>query len=324
MAKKYLRVIFWQLPFFAWINCLASTLRETGETMTPMIAGFVAVMMNMIFNTLLIFGYLGFPALGVTGAAIATLISRIIETAILSIYLLRRRERFSYCKGLFASFAMPKRLLRDIAIKGTPLLLNECFWGAGMTILGIAYSLHGIEVVAGYSISSTITNLFNISFMAQGISTGIIVGNRLGENAFDEARRTVKRMMLVAIVIGISVTICTLCLAPLIVGFFNTNGESRELAIYFIRVSALFVPMVSLINTAYFTIRSGGQAVLTFLFDSVFVCLIQVPLAFSLTLIAGLEIHTVYFCVLACDIIKAIIGTTLVRKGVWVHNIVNG
>ena len=322
LARQYLAVMVWQLPFFMLSQCIASTMRETGSTVLPMVAGLAAVAVNFAFNLILIFGYLGFPALGVIGAAIATVMSRVVEVGVLVVYVMRHLPKFAYCRRLLSRVAVPRALLVDVLKKGTPLLMNECFWSAGMTLLSISYSLHGIDVVAAYSITSTVTNLFNISFMALGVGAGIMVGNLLGENRFEEAVSAVKKLLLVSVAVSLTVSVFSIGMSGFIVRFFKTSDASKALATYFIRISALFVPMVSIVHTTYFTIRSGGKSFITFLFDSVFVCLLQVPLAFALYYVAGLNIHTIYPIILSCDVIQVVIGLILLKKRIWVHNIV--
>ena len=152
-AESYLKVILWGLLPFTLSQAFSSTLRETGETLAPMLAGLAAVITNCVFNYLLIFGKFGFPKLGVVGAAIATDISRYVECIIIIAYTFIKRSRFKYINGAFRSAYIPRPVLKQITIKGMPLLLNEFLWSSGMMLLSVAYSLHGLSVVAGYSIS---------------------------------------------------------------------------------------------------------------------------------------------------------------------------
>ncbi len=321
-ARQYLDVMLWQIPFFMLIQCFSSTMRETGSTVPPMVAGLVAVAVNFIGNLILIFGLLGAPALGVVGAAIATLASRVVEVGFLILYLFLNRVRFPYVKGLLAFEKPPRGLIPAVFAKGTPLMLNECFWSMGMSLLSVCYSLHGVDVVAAYSITSTVTNLLNISFMALGISTGIIIGNKLGENRFEEAYDIQRKLMAFSILVSIVVGLAAFGFSGLIVQLFKTGDTSRSLAAYFLRVASVFLPVHAIVNNAYFTLRSGGRTFVTFLFDSLFVCLVQVPLAFAVTLLCRLDIHAVYPIVLASDLLKVVIGLTLIKKKIWLNNIV--
>ncbi len=323
-AKNYLKVMLWGIVPFCIAQIFSSTLRETGETVAPMVAGFIAVLTNCAFNWVLIFGKLGFPALGVVGAAVATVISRYVECAVILFYVVKKRHRFPYFKGAFRSFSMPKKVFKDITVKGMPLLFNEFFWSLGMSLLSMAYSLYGISVVAGYSISSTVMNLANIAFISLGSSIGIIIGKQLGANQFKEAVDTDRKLIAFSAFLSAVIGIFVFLIGDKIPFLYNTTEESKELAGFFIKVCALFIPVHSFANATYFTIRSGGKTLITFLMDSVFIMCVSVPIAFSLYYIFKLPIWSTFVIVQCIDIVKVIIGIILVKKKVWLNNIVAG
>ncbi len=321
-AKDYLFTMLWGLLPFCVAQVYSSTLRETGETVVPMVAGICAVVVNCSLNWVLIFGKLGAPQLGVVGAAIATVISRYVECIVILIYVLTHKKRFPYFKGTFKTFKMPKDVFKGITFKGMPLLFNELFWSMGMSLLNMAYSLYGISVVAGTSISSTVMNLANIAFIAFGSSIGIIIGRLLGANKFDEAVDTDRKLIVFSAFCSAIIGIFVFLIGDKIPLLYNTSPESKELAGYFIKVSALFIPVHSFANASYFTIRSGGKTLVTFLMDSVFIMCVSVPIAFALHSLFHLPVKTTFFLVQCIDIIKVIIGLTLVKKKVWLNNIV--
>ena len=322
-AKDYLKVILWGLLPFCIAQIFSSTLRETGETVAPMVAGFIAVLTNCAFNWILIFGKLGAPALGIVGAAIATVISRYVECVIILIYVVRKKYKFQYFKGAFRSFSMPKKVFKDITFKGMPLLFNEFFWSLGMSLLSMAYSLYGISVVAGCSISSTVMNLANIAFISLGSSIGIIIGKQLGADKFKEAVDTDRKLIAFSAFLSAIIGIVVFLIGDKIPLLYNTTEETKELAGYFIKVCALFIPVHSFANATYFTIRSGGKTLITFLMDSVFIMCVSVPIAFSLYYAFNLPIWQTFVIVQCIDIIKVIVGIILVKKKVWLNNIVS-
>lgn len=321
-AKKYLKTILWGILPFCVAQIFSSTLRETGETVAPMVAGFIAVLTNCLFNWVLIFGKLGFPQLGVQGAAIATNISRYVECAVIIIFVILKRKRFSYFKGVFRSFGISKKVFKDITVKGMPLLFNEFFWSLGMSLLSVAYSLHGIDVVAGYSISSTVMNLANIAFISLGSSIGIIIGKQLGANEFEKAYDTDRKLITFSVVLSLGIGVAVFLIGDKIPLLYNVSDASKEYAAFFIKVCSIFIPVHAFANASYFTIRSGGKTLVTFLMDSVFIMCINVPVAFALFYVFHLSIWVIFPIVQAIDIIKVIIGMTLVKKKVWLNNIV--
>ena len=321
-AKKYLKTILWGIFPFCVAQIFSSTLRETGETVAPMVAGFIAVLTNCLFNWVLIFGKLGFPQLGVQGAAIATNISRYVECAVIIVFVILKRKKFSYFKGVFRSFGIPKKVFKDITVKGMPLLFNEFFWSLGMSLLSVAYSLHGIDVVAGYSISSTVMNLANIAFISLGSSIGIIIGKQLGANEFEKAYDTDRKLITFSVVLSIGIGVIVFLIGDKIPLLYNVSDASKEYAAFFIKVCSVFIPVHAFANASYFTIRSGGKTLITFLMDSVFIMCVNVPIAFALFYAFHLSIWAIFPIVQAIDIIKVIIGMTLVKKKVWLNNIV--
>ena len=323
-AKEYLAIILIGLLPFALANAFAGTLRETGDTITPMITGFVAVVVNCVFNYLLIFDKIGLHALaGVKGAAAATVLSRYVEFLILAIYAVHKRKtKFPYVRYLFDSFRIPMELMTSVTKKALPIFFNEVFWSTGMSLLSVAYSLHGPMVVAGYSIASTINNLFIIAFLSMGSAIGIIAGRLLGAEKHLEAIDAVKKLTAFSFVLSIVMGVLLFTVGAEIPSFYSqTDDAAKELAVYFIRVFSCAMWIDSIANAAYFTLRSGGKTFITFLFDSGVQWAVLVPAAFILYF-AGLSIYWVFPIVQALMLVKAILGLTLVCKKVWVRTLI--
>ena len=319
---SYLLVMLWGLPAFAISNAYAGTLRETGETVVPMIASTSSVFVNLFFNWVLIFGHLGAPALGVQGAAIATVISRYVELAIVAMWTHLHGAKMPFIRGAYRSFAIPASLFRKILQKGMPLLANEALWSIGMATLNQCYSTRGLDVVPAQNISSTIYNLSSVVYLAMGNAVGIIIGQMLGAGKTEEKVRDTDRKLIVA-----SVLSCLL-FGGLMAGIsgvfphlYNTTETVRALATRLILISALFLPFNAYTNAAYFTLRSGGQTLVTFLFDSCFVWAFCVPLAFVLSRFTAIPIQPLYFICCATDLIKCTIGAFMIKQGKWIQNL---
>lgn len=321
-GQQYLNIMLIGLPAFALVQIYSSTLRECGQTVLPMKAGIAAVFVNLLFNYILIYGKFGAPALGVSGAAIATVLSRYVEMLITVIGVHRKNAPYSFAAGWYRSLKVPKELAVKIIKKGSPLLLNETLWAAGMAMLTQCYSVRGLNVVAGLNVSNTINNVFNIVFIALGDSVAIIVGQLLGAGKMKEARDTDNKMIAFSVMCCTCVALVMFLMAPLFPQLYKINEEARELARYFIMVTAVFMPQNAFLHATYFTLRSGGKTVITFLFDSVFIWCVSVVIAFTLSRYTGLPVIAVYAMVQLGDIIKCVIGFILVKKGIWLQNIV--
>ena len=322
-GQQYLRVILLGLPAFMIVQVYASTLRECGETVVPMKAGVLAVIVNLCFNYLLIYGKFGFPRLGVVGAAAATVISRHVEATVVLGWTHTHKERNPYISGLYQTLRVPFYLVRRFFIKGAPLLFNETLWAAAMAMLSQCYSVRGLSVVAGMNIANTINNVFNVVFIALGDSVAIIVGQLLGARKMKEARETDNKMIAFSVACCTLVAMAMFLIAPYFPMLYNTTDQARELAARFIMVQAVFMPQNAFLHAAYFTLRSGGKTIITFLFDSVFIWCVSVPIAFCLSRFTDLYVVWIFALVQIGDWIKCIIGFILVKKGVWLQNIVS-
>lgn len=321
-GKEYLAVMLVGLFPFALEQVYTSTLRECRETMVPMKAGIAAVLVNLVFNYLLIFGKFGFPELGVAGAAIATVISRFVQAAIVIIWTHKHADRMKFITGAYASPVIPLGLVGNILKKGTPLIVNEILWAAGMAYLMQCYSVRGLSAIAALNISSTISNLFNTVFIAMGSAIAIIVGQLLGAGKMDEAKDTDTKLIAFSVACCVGIGGILALTAPLFPMMYNTSEEVKGLATAFIRIVACCMPMAAFIHASYFTLRSGGKTIVTFLFDSVFLWCASIPLAYVLSRYTTLHVIPLYLACQLIDIIKCVIGFILVKKGVWIQNIV--
>lgn len=321
-GRAYLNVMMIGMVPFAIVQAYSGTLRETGETVLPMKAGVSAVVVNLSLNALLIYGLFGFPALGVVGAAIATTISRFVELAIVVIYAHKNIEKHPYMEGLYRNFKVPGQLLGNIFIKGTPLMLNEFLWSLGITTLLQCYSVRGLSVVSAMNISSTLSNVFNVVYIALGTAISIIVGQLLGAGKIEEAKDTDRKLIVFAVLSCFVVGALLACIAPLFPQIYEATDEVRAMAAKFILIVAICMPIQGFLNACYFTIRSGGKTFITFLFDSFYVWVFSIPLAYVLGHYTSIPIATLYFICQVSDLIKCIIGFVLVKRGKWAQNMV--
>lgn len=333
-GKQYLVVMLFGLLPFGIEQVYTSTLRECGETMVPMKAGVTAVLVNLVLNFFLIFPaseialgsiHMTIPGAGwgVVGAAAATVISRYIQMLIVIVWTHRHVEQMPFIVGAYRNFRIPMDLVGKIMVKGTPLLVNEILWAAGVAFLNQCYSLRGLEVVAAQNISSTITNLFNVVFIAMGSAISIIVGQLLGAGKMEEAKDTDTKLIAFSVFSCVVLGSLLILLAPLFPMLYNTSNQVKELATWLLRVSAICMPLGAFMHATYFTLRSGGKTIVTFLFDSVYMWCISIPAAFVLSRYTDMPIVILFLSIQLIDIIKCIIGFVLVKKGVWLQNIVS-
>ncbi|MBR7178433.1 MAG: MATE family efflux transporter [Oscillospiraceae bacterium] len=321
---RYLNVMLFGLVPFALSNAYAGTLREVGETKVPMLAGIAAVLVNLAGNYILIFGRFGAPTLGVVGAAAATVISRYVELVILVIWTHTHGKEHPFIVGALRSFRIPAALIRSITVKGMPLLVNEFLWSTGMAFLSQCYSTRGLEVVAAFNIATTISQVSNVVFLSLGNAVGILMGQMLGAGIpEDQIRRDNRRMLKLCVAVCFAVGAVTVALSGVFANLYKTSEEVRSIAVGLICLAAVMMPVNSYNNAMYFTLRSGGQTFITFIFDSGFSWCICVPVAFVLSRFTALPILPLYGICVGVDIFKIPIGKYLLDKGVWIRRIVD-
>ena len=321
-GKAYLFVILIGLIPFALTQAYGSTLREGGEALVPMLSGSVAIAVNLVLNYVLIYGKLGAPALGVVGAAIATVAARFVECAVIVVYAHTHTRRWSFLVGAYRSLAVPRALIPKILRRALPLLANEALWAFGIAMISRSYSLRGISAVAANNIASTLTNLTNVICIGIGCAVSIIVGQHLGAGRLDDARRDAWRMATLSVASCLIFGTLTVILAPYFPRLYETEEEVRSIAAGLIRISGYFMPVTAFLNAAYFIIRSGGKTLLTTVFDSGFLLVVSLPAAYLFVTLTDLSLITIYALVLSLDAIKATIGFFMVKSGVWVSNII--
>ena len=320
-GESYLAFIIIGLIPFAISQAYASTLRETGETVVPMVASVASIATNFVFNALLIFGLFGFPALGVVGAAVATSLSRFVEVAILLIWTHTHHEKHLFAVGVYKNFSIPRELMIQVAKKGTPVLFNEMFWSLSITTMNLCYATRGLEVVAAMNISFTLQNLLSVAYFALSSSIAIIVGNLLGAGKLDEAKDTDRKLLVFAVFMGFVMMTIQICLSPFFSLLYNTTDSVRELSRFITVAFGLTMPAAALATSTYYTIRSGGRVFITMLFDSVYAWVIVMPVVAFLAYFTELSFMYMLPIVLVVENLKLIPGLILVEKGIWLRQL---
>ena len=321
-AMEYMRIALIGLVPFMLSQVYANLLRETGETVHPMIASVIAILTNLVLNYCLIYGKFGFPEMGVAGAALATVIARVLEAAYVMVYTHTHAEKFSYIKGAFRGFSIPADLCRRIIITGTPLMFNEMLWSLGMTVISGNYASRGLDVVAASNIATTAWQLFCVIMFAMGSVVAIMVGQQLGAGNIDGAKDIDRKLIFITEVIHIAIGLLLILTADLVPMLYDVDSATRDMAAAMLRIQGLVLPVHSYVHVAYFTIRSGGKTVITFLFDCFYTWCVPVVVSYVVCRLTGLDIIACYAIVQATDLIKMAIAMPMLKSGFWAKNII--
>ena len=317
IGVDYLHVMLIGLLPIGWTNAYSGTLRDTGQTRVPMVASIIAIFVNLIGNALLIYGFFGLPALGARGAAIATVISRFVELGVLVIYTKTHAKAHPFIIGAFATMKIPYRQAVKFVLKSLPLMANETLWALGQTMMNQCYSYRSLDAMSALSINSTLWNLLGVAFLAMGEAVGIVVGQILGRSEKEKAMDHAKKMIAFTTVLGLVFGLLMIVISPFFPLLYKASDAERHLAGQIIVVTGAFMPLCAYMHASYFTLRAGGNTLVTFLFDSCYVWVISVPAAFVMAHFTELGVTQMLFGVQALDIIKCFIGGAMVRSGVW-------
>ncbi|MBP5491515.1 MAG: MATE family efflux transporter [Clostridiales bacterium] len=322
IGVNYMRVILISLIPIGLTQAYAGTLKDLGRTKLPMIASLCAILVNLCGNYVLIYGHFGLPALGAVGAAIATVFSRFVELAILIIYTGKHPDVCPFISGAFKDFRVPKELAWKYIRKALPLMANESLWSLGVTTMNQCYSFKSLDSVAALNIESTIWNLMAVAFIAMGEAVGIVMGHILGSGDLSTAKSKAKKMRWFTVLCGVVFGLLAIGVAPFFPLLYNTSDHIRSMATSFIIICGVVMPLAAYNHASYFIIRSGGNAMITVIFDCVYTWVIAVPVAFLLSHYSNLSITWILGIVQALESIKCIVAFFLVRSNLWVKNIV--
>ena len=320
-AVQYIRIMFWMgIPMTVSV-CIASSLRDLGKVKTPLIVTVIATLTNTLFNWLLIYGNLGFPALGVRGAAIATVIARSLEFVIfLAVYFRTHPEFMVRIRELFQ---VDWKLFRNMLRKSTMVLFCEMVWVASETITTAIYNGRGgADVVSGMASSFAIANLYFVAFGGIYSATGVILGKTLGQGDLEKAREEKTWLLSGSAIFGTVMTffgLATTLLVPVVFGRLSDSAVS--ICRTMVMTMSLFMPIWVYANAQQAVARSGGDTAMGAYADAALTLLVMLPLVFLLANYTDVGPVVLYCGVKLVDVIKVIVFHFWLKKERWLKNL---
>ncbi len=320
LGRDYLVIVAFTFPLMAISFTYSAILRSTGKARLPLYISAVALMLNTILNYILIHGKLGLPALGVKGAALATLIARLAE-ALLIVGLVYRQKLIlaaSLRELTDISLAFVRRFLRTTV----PVILNESLWAVGVTLYTVIYARMGTDVVAAINISSTAERLAMVLFFGIANATAVMLGNLIGAGQIEQAFHYAKKISLVGPLIGIFSGVFLILVSPLILSFYAVSPAVLQSArgILLVFGITMIVRVFNIINIVGI-LRSGGDTRFTLVLDAIGVWLIGVPLAFVGGLLFRLPIERVMILIIIEECFKSIFGIRRLLSKKWINRL---
>lgn len=320
LGSQYLRIFGWSFIFFAVSFSYASILRSIGEVKLPLIISVSALSLNTLLAYLLIFGKFGLPALGVNGAAIAGLISRIIECAALLIFIYARRSPAAASLHELFNFNAPFawKVLKPVL----PVALNEFLWSMGITAYNVAYARIGTEAIAAMNIVSTIDMLALVIFMSIGSASAVLVGNRIGAGQEKEAFRYGARSLGLGVAGAIAMGGIIFLSADIVLTLYKVSPAVIQSARSVLTIVSLFLWMrVTNMILIIGILRGGGDTRFGLIIDGYIIWIVGVPAAFIGAFVFHLPVHWVYLLVMAEEFSKWALGLWRFFSRKWIHNL---
>lgn len=317
----YLRSLCPVFLLFPLTQIFSGGMRCTENTRVPMVISAIALSANALFNWMLIFGKLGCPALGLRGAAYATVIARFIE-ALLCVLL-------TYLKKL-PSAASPRTmlsfrgdLLKLMASKSLPVIINEGLFGLGTNMYSAIYAGISTASIAAYSAISPIDNMAQSLFYGMGDACAVIIGNLLGANEFAKAKQYAKNTLKIVFGLSIFFSLALYLLRGALLSTYNLSAEAHSLAMRLMTLlAAVFIIKTQTYTLLIGILRPGGQALYGMIVEGGVMWLIGIPLAKLLATVFNQPMQVVYFGYITDEIVKCLLFMLRVRSGKWVKNLV--
>ena len=321
VACVYMRLMgFIGFPMMISV-AISSSLREIGKVKVPLVISVIATLINTFLNFVLIYGNLGAPRLEVRGAAYATIIARAVEMVLFLLYMAIKKPEFkaSAKDFLHIDFALIKKILK----KGSMILFSEMLWVLSETVTTALYNGRGgADVVSGMAASFAIANLFFVSFGGITTSTGVIIGQTLGQGRLNEAREQKRYLLSAAVVFGIfmgAVGFCTLALVPIV--FKNLSAASQHITNMMVALMAALMPLWVYVNTQFAVSRAGGDTALGMWVDGIVNLCFVLPGMFIMAFFTDFGPVAMYGIIKSSDIVKITIAHIRLKQEKWVNNL---
>lgn len=318
LSKDYFVILIISFIPFAIMNMYSVGFRSMGKPKYAMVSSLLSVIVNIILNTILIFGLFGFPRLGLKGAAIATVISRYIECGVLSIF----GNKYTTFMRQIKKLEMEYSNMLTIILKSFPLMINELIWSIGLNVIFVNYCFISENYIPAITVADTISNLVYVAFSGCSVAVSVIVGKDLGNNNLDKAFKDSQKLIKFAIsvyVIGGIIIILTRNFMPYLFHFKNDNSD---MLVKLLIVKALFSWTQGYSNTIYYILRSGGDTKSVLYIDGIFTWIGPVMISTLVSRILNLDLLSCYIMVEGLGLVKILIATYFYNKMNWLRSLV--
>lgn len=321
LGADYLRIAAFCYPVFGISFSFAVSLRSIEKAHIPLWITAFALLVNTVLNYGLIFGKLGLPAMGVKGAAIATLIARSVEVLVF-VFIIYARKSIVAVK--LRDFVYDKLFFLQYIKTVTPVVINETMWGLGMSMYNAVFGRIGREVVAANQIAKNIEQVLTALCIGVGSAAAVMVGKKIGEGNKEGAWLYAKRLVIISTALGAVIGGVLLALSKVVLMPYNISAIAREYALQFLIVLSIAMPfkMFNYVNIVG-VLRGGGDTMYCLILDMCAVWLIGVPCVYITGLWLGLPMIIVIISLNSEEVLKGIVGFSRFKSKKWINDLVN-
>ena len=320
LGGGYLRIVLLSYIFTSITFMYNTSLRSVGNAVLPMLISSIALISNVIFNYIFIFGKFGAPAMGVEGAALATLIARTIEVIALiaTVYLSRSVVAASLRELTDISFAFVKKAYQTI----TPVILNDVSFGLASILYVAVYGRMGTHAVAAVQICNTINNIFMVVIFSMSSAAAVMIGNSIGAGEEAQSRDYARRFTILAMLVGVSLGSVLAAVSPLMLSAFNVSAKvayASQIIMYI--MAGIFIVRMVAIMFIMGILRGGGDARQAFYIEGFTMWFIGVPLTILGAFVFGFPIYIVYALAMFEELAKCSLSALRFKSGRWINNV---
>ncbi|MGG5461064.1 MATE family efflux transporter [Clostridium sp. B9] len=320
LGASYLRIVCIGYLFYAVTNCTIMMLRSVKTVRISMIVYSASLVVNAVLNWILIFGKFGMPAMGIQGAAIATVCARITEFLIVLVFMILYERKIGLrFKHLLK---IDKTILKDYIGLVSPVLCNEFLWSTGASMISVIVGRMGTDVVAANSINTVAHQFVTVFVFGMSNATAVIIGNTIGRGEKKKAREYAQSIGVFALVMGIIASILINLIKGNIVDFYNISEATKAIALQIMTVTSIIVIFQSLgVNFMMGVLRGGGDAKFVLINDIIFMWLVAIPGGFFAAFVLELPVALVFLVIKCDEILKSVVSVVRVSSGKWVNDI---
>jgi putative MATE family efflux protein len=309
---------FTYIPFGISFTCMIA-LRSVGINVIQLKIGIIAVLTNTILNYCLIFGHFGFPMMGVQGAAIATVIARVLEMILYLIIMYRNKHFFAL--DYLGMLHMDKQLMTGLFRRTVPLTVNEILFSVGQSMIYKSYVRTDEFLVASVSVVDTVANILFVVFSGLSSAVSILIGNTLGANKIQEAKENARKLIVFGVIIAIGLGTISFLFSGMVPGFYNVEEAIKDTIITLLRIKSVMIILYAVNVCIFFILRAGGDMVSTLIMDSGFLWVGGVLVSTSLSMYVRVPLVLLYAIVESLEVIKLFVAFHFFKKEKWAKNI---